>query len=281
MAKPKTLHPHCEQTLREALAALLSISKGRAKELLDARAVLVNGRRVWMAKHAVGPQDTIEVLIPEEPSDTSSVDIPILWQKGAFLVVNKPAGLLANGPNSVESQCQQLLRCKTLRAAHRLDRETSGCLLMVRTTAAFEQVKSAFESGGVHKEYAVLVLGAVPNSLTRIDRPLDGKTAVTRIEGVSVGAGASLLRVVIETGRTHQIRRHLAGLGYPVIGDRQYLTGAITDERVKGIPRQMLHAARIALTIPGDNVRIDVRAPEPEDLRSTARLFNLEISRFA
>lgn len=277
MAKPKTLHPDREQTLREALASSLGISKGRAKELLDARAVLVNGKRVWMAKHLVDPRDTIEVLLPEERSDVP-LPIPILWEKGAFLVVNKPAGLLANGPDSVEVRCQHTLRCKSIQAAHRLDRETSGCLLLVRSSTAFEEATSAFASGGVHKEYTVLVLGLVPETLTRIDRPLDGKTAVTRIEGITLGAGASLLRVVIETGRTHQIRRHLAGVGYPVIGDRHYLTGAIADERVKSVGRQMLHAARIALTIPPSGLRIDARAPLPEDLRAAARLFQLPLS---
>ena len=272
MAKLRVIHPTGEQTLREALADTLQISRGRAKELLDARSVFVNGKRVWMAKHPVGPQDRIEVAQIEP--DAADLEIPILWAQGAALVVNKPAGILSNGPDSVEERLQRSLRCKSLRAAHRLDRETSGCLLMVKDAATFAAVKTVFQAGTVVKEYAVLVVGSVPENVRVIDRPLDGKSALTRIEGRTVGTGATFLRVVIETGRTHQIRRHLAAIGHPVVGDREYLTTTLTDDRLKTVPRQFLHAARLALTIPGVP-RIDVRAPLPQELAAALALFRI------
>jgi RluA family pseudouridine synthase len=261
-------------TLQDFLASKLGLSRNRAKSLLDNRAVLVNRRRVWMARHIVENGDVIEVVGSEQP-DRAFVDIPVLLEDRDYLVVGKPAGILANGPDSAESLLRESRGEPSLRVTHRLDRDTSGCLLFARGDKAFENAVALFRERKVGKTYRTIVAGRMESARRDIAFPLDGLTARTRIRSISTNMEASYLEAIIETGRTHQIRRHLAMVGHPVLGDRQHGTRLAVSDRQMTIPRQMLHAYVLAFPNPSDGHILRAHAPLPNDFKECLARFRL------
>jgi 23S rRNA pseudouridine1911/1915/1917 synthase len=158
---------------------------------------------------------------------------------------------------------------------HRLDAQTSGCLMLARTNQALAALRRAFEEGQVEKEYLALVAGAPPDRQA-LDQPYgrdpkDARRFTTRVHSARRARlswrverrlrGAALLRVTLDTGRTHQIRVQLAEAGFPVLGDVVY--GLVSE----AIPRQALHAARLAFPSPA-GARVDVTAPLPRELEA-------------
>jgi 23S rRNA pseudouridine1911/1915/1917 synthase len=221
--------------------------------------------------------------------------LPVLCLTKGYVVIDKPAGLPveADSRESVLALLARQLAPKGggrawPRVVHRLDRDTSGCLLVALNDAAAKALLAAFEDGQVRKEYVALVAGEPPAEgaldtaygkdpgdgrryTTRIDTPRRARLRYAVAERLR---GAALLRVWLETGRTHQIRVQLSEMGHPVIGDGVY--GASTAElaRASGLSRQALHAARLSFPDPGgapaaaeaDPSRIECLAPLPEDL---------------
>lgn len=244
------------------LAGVLEISARSAKRILDSRAVFVNRRRVWMAKHHLKPGDVVETHC--RPRAASVAGPPILFSDGRFLVVSKPAGILAVGTGSIEELvCRRL--DPALRAAHRLDRNTSGCLLFCADREALEAAESMFRRRKVEKTYLAIVYGHTRRKSFEIRNRLDNRTALTRVFEIDRGREASLLRINIETGRTHQIRRHLASAGNPVVGDSQYgLSRGETSATITAA-RQMLHALSLEMPHPFSKCAISASAPLPED----------------
>ncbi len=266
-------------SLLRFLSARLAVSNRQAKGLLDARCVFVNQRRTWMARHPLGPGDVVEVLQPRATPAAARPQparVPrILADSADYLVLDKPSGLLSNGPDSTESLARTALGAPALRAVHRLDRDTSGCLLMAKSDAAFAQAIPAFRRRRVLKTYHALVAGRFPVAEQTLRSPLDGAPAATHIRRLDACDAASHLLVRIETGRTHQIRRHLARAGHPVLGDRQYGVGTWNDRRYLEVPRQMLHAAELAFPTPGAAEPLRAVAPLPADFRACIRSFGL------
>jgi len=253
--------------LVDFISARQSCSLRKAKALLDERRVFVNERRVWMAKHALRAGDEVEIAGGGAPKPASRT-LPILTRDKDFLTINKPAGLLSNGPDSAETHLREQTGIPTLRAVHRLDRDTSGCLLFALHDKAFTRAVDRFKERGVVKVYHAIVAGAVRRETT-IRKMLDGREAITHIRPLAYTDEASHLQIKIDTGRTHQIRKHVAGLGHPVLGDRQYMTGRMDDVRFRSIPRQMLHASHLRMTWTDDTPALDARAPFPADYKKT------------
>jgi len=279
--------------LLDHLAATLRLSRRAAKNLLDERAVFVNGKRIWMAKHPLQVHDAVEILSSLAPSalpspsspakpaparpETAPPPVRILRDSPHWLVADKTAGILANGPRSLETLLRDRLALPGLRAVHRLDRDTSGCLLFAKDAATRDALVAQFEENRIGKGYHVLVAGIPPESSFTIRQSLDRLPAVSHFRILSARTRAprcAHLAVRIETGRTHQIRRHLQNCGYPVLGDRHYYSQAAAPFR--GIPRQMLHASRLLFADPatGEPVRCD--SPLPPDFRSTLRRLGLD-----
>jgi 23S rRNA pseudouridine1911/1915/1917 synthase len=271
------------ERLDRFLARALSIALERARALVEAGAVRIRGKTCAIERKLFGGEEVEVILAAPRAVVASGPDLPLLYDDAACAVIAKPAGLPVRpsreGAPSVEGAAARLGTFDVEgRAApglpHRLDRDTSGCLLLARTDAALAALKRAFEAGAVEKEYRVLVAGAPPDQGafdTAYGRnPRDPRLFTTRVTTARRArlsfavierlAGAALLRVVLDTGRTHQIRVQLSEAGFPVLGDAVY-----------GVPspvlaRQGLHAERLAFPRPGDGARVEVRAPLPDDL---------------
>ena len=265
-------------------------SRARAQALIDAGAVAVDGRQV-QKRHAVVTGETVIVTQadPEAaaPRDVlaGAVPFPIPFEDDHLLVVDKPAGLVVHPARG--HRTGTLAQILAGRAAggedpgragivHRLDRETSGLLVVARSDAVHRALKEQLASRELRREYIALVDGH-PTARTgtidagigrdRRDRTLmsidtdEPREARTHFEVERLLPDTALLRVVLDTGRTHQIRVHLAAIGVPVSGDPQYGQG----DRL-GIGRQFLHAARLAFTHPVTGKPIDVSSELPVDL---------------
>ncbi|HEV8320685.1 MAG TPA: pseudouridine synthase [Myxococcota bacterium] len=202
---------------------------------------------------------------------------PRLYEDEACVVLAKPGGLASTGPDSLDAL---LLAAaggeRTLWPVHRLDAGTSGAILFARSKAAVERLGQAFAASAVDRRYVVLAGGSTPVRET-LDRALPepgepGKllTARTHFERRRTlhGGAFSLLDVTVDTGRTHQIRRHLADAGHPVAGDERYGDPGLNRlaRAVGALERPFVHAARLGFTSPATGARVDVEAPLPADL---------------
>jgi 23S rRNA pseudouridine1911/1915/1917 synthase len=181
-------------------------------------------------------------------------------------VVDKPAGLLtAPTPESDRSNLAHLLARRagaSVFVVHRLDLDTSGLLVFAKTPSANSALAERFRTHDVRREYLAVVEGAVAWDERTIDAPLRGKRAVTNVSVVErVGAVATEIRCRLETGRTHQIRLHLAGLAHPVLGDAQHGRRTSIDP-----PRMALHATVLGFIHPRTGEPIELSSPWPPDL---------------
>lgn len=289
--------------LQDFLVARFQLSRRTAKAMIDGRNVWVDRRCVWIARYELHTGASVEV--PEAvvkgaraqksatatPSAADSAVSPaknlasaqpqrhvrVIWRNENYLVADKPAGLLScDDPKSVESILRVQEAIPTLEAVHRLDRDTSGCLLFAVNHAALTAAIEMFKTHKVSKTYHAISLGEFRFPRLRIDTPLDGENAVSFVSRESVGEDASFLRVRIETGRTNQIRRHLASVRAPIVGDRVFGLKNARDPRLMQVPRQMLHASTLILPDPLC-LKNEIRAhsPLPADFRATLKLFGM------
>jgi 23S rRNA pseudouridine1911/1915/1917 synthase len=260
------------QLLLEALAGGLGLSRKKAKALLDSRVVFVNKRRIWMARHPLQPGDLVTVRAASHPVPSS---LKVVYEDDGLLVLNKPAGLLSNGADSAESALRKQKKQPGLTAVHRLDRDTSGCLLFAKTPKMEAKLVELFRTREVTKVYQAIVVGRVSRPRVTINEGMEGKSAFTRLQVLDIGATASHLKMTIGTGRTHQIRRHCASIDHPVLGDKQYGAPKLETTPAMQAERQMLHARRLTFTHPATGKVLRVEAPLPPDYRSRLKRLGL------
>lgn len=269
------IKPHEDGLLLvDILAERFRCSKKQARVLLDARQVFVNGKRVWMAKHNVKLKDVIETVRPEPKSHK----IEILKKAGDLLVVNKPSGMITNGnARSLEVRLQHELDNPQICAVHRLDRDTSGCVLFAVNAAAKERMIPLFKDQKIVKIYRAIAVGRVSDQLKTITRDIDGESATTMVNVLDRNRDASYLELRIHTGRTHQIRKHLAAVRHPVLGDKEYAGEQRGNPVFRSVPRQMLHACRLILPDPqGGETALRVTAPVPQDFQTVLNALKLK-----
>ncbi|MEO5367180.1 MAG: RluA family pseudouridine synthase [Magnetococcus sp. WYHC-3] len=262
------------ETVQAFLARRLGLSRRAAKNLLDNRQVWVNRQLVWMAHHVVRRGDILQTPAAES-RPAKSPHIRVLVEDAHYVFVDKPAGVMTIGPDGAEERLRVQLTAPALRVVHRLDRDTSGCLMVARNDAAFQAAVAVFKTRRVLKVYHAICVGALPRRSSTIREDLDGESAVTHLTTLAATRDATYLALRIETGRTHQIRRHLAGIRHPVIGDHQYGLKAAHDQRIQQVARQMLHATDIALPHPMQPGDLRAHSPLPADFRRCLRLFGL------
>jgi 23S rRNA pseudouridine955/2504/2580 synthase len=279
-----------------------SVPRSRVYRLLRKGEVRVNRKRV-AAEYRI--QDGDEVRLPpvrleageefgrEGPSRPSSsllelIERAVIFQDRHLLVVDKPAGVAVHGGSGMSFGVIEALRTsrprETLELVHRLDRDTSGCLLVARERATLTALHALIRTGGMHKTYLALVAGSWQLGSKRIDAPLAtdnrqhgerhvrvaaaGKDSVSVFKPVQFfGPLATLMQVDIPTGRTHQIRVHAAFAGHPLLGDDKYGDRERNAELKRhGLKRTFLHAQSIAFDWPGSGVPFHASAPLPVEL---------------
>lgn len=260
--------------LQDFLVARMGGSRRQAKEWIDRRCVFVNNQRTWMARHRLATGDRVEIH-GAAPVGTLRA-VKILYQDEAYLIADKPPGVVSAGPDSLELLLRDRTGLPELRAAHRLDRDTSGCNLLARTEASFEAILPLFKTRSITKVYHAIVAGRVPTSCTEITTPVDNEPAVTRLQVLDANRLATHVKILIETGRTHQIRQHMRRIRHPVAGDSTYSLPLEEDERMREVPRQMLHARRLVFRSPVSGTPVRAESPLPVDFRDCLRLFRLK-----
>lgn len=261
-------------TLLNFIAYKRAISKKRAKQLLDKRLVFVNKRRIWIASYQLNRGDVVEVLTEDTQPPQFKKGV-ILYHDDYYLIVSKPPGILTNGTESLENNLKIYLKNNHVRAVHRLDKDTSGVVIFAMNKDAFERMKTLFKGNLVKKVYRVIVKGNVEIQGFTIDTPLQGQKAVTHANLLKRGRDTSYLEVNIETGRTHQIRIHLASAGYPVIGEMEYNRKPIENPLLRHIRRQMLHAYQIIFSHPYTHKTVSITADIPDDFKQNLKTFGL------
>jgi 23S rRNA pseudouridine1911/1915/1917 synthase len=255
-------------------------SRAAAQRLIDEGRVRVDGEE-RAKRHALRGGELIEVAEAEAAPAAEAAEAPyaVAWEDEHLLVVDKPAGVVVHPARGHETgTLAQALEARGVTGGlvHRLDRDTSGLLAVARTEPVKEALQAALRARRILREYLALVEGRPDARTGTIEAPLgrdrrvrtrmstdtaEGRPAVTHFETERVLEGWTLLRVRLETGRTHQIRAHLKAIGHPVAGDPEYgRAGAL------GLERQFLHAEHLAFDHPVTGERIDVRSPLPADL---------------
>jgi 23S rRNA pseudouridine1911/1915/1917 synthase len=279
-----------------ALSRMLGLSRTRAAELAEGGFVRVDGVVAGKSVRLL-PESWIEVEMPSvapvRPVSAAD-DVPALrvaYEDDDVVVVDKPVGVAAHpspgwtGPTVVGVLASRGYRISTSGSAerqgvvHRLDVGTSGLMVVAKSENAYTELKRAFKERTVDKIYHALAQGHPDPTSGTIDAPIgrhpgsdwkfavtaDGKPSVTHYEVLEMLPAASLVEVHLETGRTHQIRVHMAALRHPLVGDLTYGADPALAQRV-GLSRQWLHAVRLGFAHPADGRRVEVTSEYPADL---------------
>lgn len=278
------------KVLQDFLALKFSLSRRTAKAMIDGRSVWVNRKCVWIARFALRTGDLVEIpsqVVKGARKQSGGEDarretkdvrhVRVLWSNESYLVCDKPAGVVScDDPKSVETILREQEKIPTLEAVHRLDRDTTGCLMFAKNHAAFLAAVEVFKTHKVSKVYHAVTTGSFKYAHQVIDSPIDGQPAVSKVTREGASADASFLRIRIETGRTNQIRKHLASVRAPIVGDRVFGLKSARDSRLMRVPRQMLHASTLTLPDPlSPHDEISVHSPLPADFRATLKLFGM------
>jgi 23S rRNA pseudouridine1911/1915/1917 synthase len=264
----------------------LVATRARAERLIEGGGVLVDGRP-RPKSHRLAPGSLVAFPEPQdEPGrfEPADIEVPVVYEDERLLVVDKPAGLLthpvpgASGPTLVHALAGRIGGGDGARPGivHRLDRDTSGLLVVARDELTLGRLQNLLRRRRIERRYLALVRGRPPSLRGRIEAPIGRdrrdptrisldtdvpRDAVTHFQIVQRLPAHTLLRVSLETGRTHQIRVHLQAIEHPVVGDPAYGHGPEL-----GLDRQFLHAAELGFPHPWTGEPVEASAPLPADL---------------
>jgi RluA family pseudouridine synthase len=251
------------------------------KRAIDGKLCTVNNRIETFSSYILNENDIVELkpAALQDKSLTKPPKIAVLFEDDELLIINKPAGLISE-PRSIQALFPQFKT--SLELVHRLDKETSGILILAKKTAVKEKMLALFKERAVRKTYLAIVDGVVQKDEGTIDNFLGkkhsyqgqtvygvvdekkGKRAITHWKCLKRGKTASVLACEPHTGRTHQLRVHLSGMGHPILGDTQYAKRF----RCQFAPeRNLLHAYRIAFKHPSTGKELKLIAPIPLDFK--------------
>jgi 23S rRNA pseudouridine955/2504/2580 synthase len=278
------------------LRRLKGVPKSHVYRVLRSGQVRVNSGRV-KPDYRLRAGDRVRLppvrvaAAPAKPSPRP-LALPVVYEDPALLILDKPSGIAVHGGSGVSYGVIESLRAerpqaKVLELAHRLDRDTSGLLIVAKKRSALVELHRMLRGGEVRKLYAALVQGRWSGGAREIRAPLHkfvtaggerrvavhdgGQSAATRVRPIAEGEACSLLELELLTGRTHQIRVHLAHAGHPVLGDDKYGDFALNRALAKeGVTRLMLHARRLSFLHPLTGARLELEAPLPPAMRHYA-----------
>lgn len=302
------LQPQKNTRLDKYLSEQTSFSRAEIQRLIKSGNIFTDDKAITDCSYTIKPEQNFKLVIPE-PEDTNAtpqdIQLDIVYEDSDLLVVNKPAGMVVHEGagvhegtlvNALLYHCGDSLSgiggIKRPGIVHRIDKETSGLLVVAKNDLAHTHLSAQFEKHSIERSYFAFVYG-VPNPLigtiegnigrSKFDRKKmailssGGKTAVTHYETKEIFGGfASLVKCCLETGRTHQIRVHLSSKGHHLIGDKVYAARNKVSLKIPSalktdiltFPRQALHAATLGFIHPRTNEKLFFEAPLPSDLEA-------------
>jgi 23S rRNA pseudouridine955/2504/2580 synthase len=278
------------------IARLKGVPKSRIYRIIRGGEVRINSKRVDVSqKIAAGDRiriPPVRVAERDAPEIAPHFRLPVIFEDDWILAIDKPAGVAVHGGSGVAHGVIESMRsmrpdAKYLELVHRLDRETSGVLLLAKKRSALTALHEMLRAHEVDKRYLVAVAGRFRNERQRVQLALakrttaegdrrvsvskDGQEAETIFNRLARGEDTSLLEAQLLTGRTHQIRVHLAHLNHPVLGDEKYGDFELNKAlRKRGLKRMFLHAARLSLRHPETGQALEFASPLPADLERFA-----------
>ena len=286
--------------LDQVLSKLLpDYSRSRIQQWIKDGRVLVDGGAKRPRDKVMGGESVVIDTMFEEQVEClpQAIDLQVVYQDNSLLVIDKPAGLVVHPAvgnpdgtlqNALLHFDSELIMLPRAGIVHRLDKETSGLLVIARTPVAHKYLVEQLQAREIHREYRAVVQGVMtaggtvdapigrhPNQRTRMAVVANGKEAVTHYRVLERFNNHSYLKVKLETGRTHQIRVHMAHIHYPLVGDPVYGgrlklpkgASAELNESLRGFRRQALHAQRLGLQHPLTGEWMEWESPLPEDMR--------------
>ena len=283
-----------DERIDSALSGLLNISRNVVVKLLDAQEITL-GHRKLAKSDRVTAGDVITVLLPDsdlgEPIPATPLDLEIVYQDSDLVIVNKPVGCAAHpspgwtGPTVIGALVAAGIPLTSSGPAERqgivqrLDVGTSGLMMVAKSEAAYLKLKDMFRHREIKKIYHALAQGHIEPAIGTIDAPidrhpkddykmavvLDGKPSITHYEVIEYYKSVSLLKVELETGRTHQIRVHMSAIRHPLVGDLTYGADPNLASEI-GVARPWLHAQALEFAHPLSGLTISVTAKYPSDL---------------
>lgn len=276
------------RTVQEVLTGTMMVSRRMIQKLTRARGVTLNRRPAFLGRKVkAGDVVSARVRFDEEPAlEPVEMPLAIVHEDDAVLVIDKPPFVLVH-PTSPEQRetlshgvaahyAARGLHAR-VRPVHRIDRDTSGLVLFAHSADAHQRLDRQLREGTIERGYRALVDGVVAEDAGEVNAPIsrdprtpnlravrvDGEPARTRWRVAERYPRATLLELELDTGRTHQIRVHMAHAGHPVLGDRQYGRAGLTLIR-----RQALHASRLSFDHPTTGERLTFEAPLPDDMKA-------------
>jgi 23S rRNA pseudouridine1911/1915/1917 synthase len=293
------------ERLDAALARMFGLSRAQAAELISAGDVLVGGHRAAKSDR-VPAGEWLDVTLPPPPEAATLRPDPVpgmrvVYEDDDIIVVDKPAGVAAHptpgwtGPTVLQGLLAAGHTVATSGAAerqgivHRLDANTTGLMVVAKSERAYSLLKQAFRDREVDKRYHALVQGHPDPLRGTVDAPIarhpsgdgrfavvtGGRPSVTHYDTIEAFPAASLVEVILETGRTHQIRVHMSAIRHPCVGDRLYGADPTLAARL-GLARQWLHAVRLGFAHPADGRRVEFSSDYPSDLTAALEVLGAD-----
>ena len=280
------------------LRILKGVPKSHVYRVVRSGEVRVNSGRI-KPEYRLKLGDRVRVppirVSPAKPAVRRPLQLPVVFEDPSLIIIDKPSGVAVHGGSGVshgviESMRAERPEAKFLELAHRLDRDTSGLLILCKKRSALVELHRMLREGLVEKTYLAVAKGVPARKEFDIRESLhkyvtaqgerrvavrdDGKAAATKVKVLKQDASFSLLEIRLMTGRTHQIRVHLAHAGHPVLGDDKYGDFPLNRELAKqGVKRLMLHAASLSFKHPLSGAALAFKAPVPEEMKSFTKNF--------
>lgn len=266
------------------------LTRTRIQQLIKDQNIIINEKKT-KSSYKVESGDIIDILIPEEKEIDllpENIDIKILYEDNDIAVIDKPAGLVVHPSHGHESGTlvnAVMYHIKDLSGingeirpgiVHRLDKDTSGLIIIAKNDKAHTKLSDMFKNSDVKKTYLAILKGKINKDSGRLETLIgrdskdrkkmavvkeNGKTAITNFQVLDKNEKFSLVKVNIETGRTHQIRVHMKSIGYPILGDKTYGRESNT------VKRQMLHAYKLEFIHPITEKTVEITSELPEDFK--------------